>query len=100
MLRNKNYPYYRRNRSEQYEREIKVQSQLIAKGFETFHTGWPDFLAFNPDTKEIKFIEVKSKKTVIKNGKKVVSLGKLKSNQKEVIEILKQLCPVEIVYIE
>ncbi|MCK5602662.1 VRR-NUC domain-containing protein [Candidatus Pacearchaeota archaeon] len=100
MLHKKQYPYYKRYRTEGYEREIKVQSQLIADGFRTFRTGWPDFLAFNPDTKEIKFVEVKSKKVVVKNGKEIVSFGKLKTNQKEVIEVLKQLCPVEIIYIE
>ena len=100
MLHKIQYPYYKRHRTEGYEREIKVQSQLIADGFDTFRTGYPDFLAYNPKTKEIKFVEVKGKKTVVKNGKEVVSLGKLKSNQKEIIEVLKMLCPVEIIYIE
>lgn len=40
--------------------EITVAERLIADGYEVVRRGWPDFLAYNPDTGSVRFVEVKS----------------------------------------
>ncbi len=39
--------------------EIEVASSLEDQGYEVLKNGWPDFVAINWKTKEVRFIEVK-----------------------------------------
>ena len=39
--------------------ELDAAQKLITKGYRVFKKGWPDFLAFHPETKEIVLVEVK-----------------------------------------
>lgn len=41
-------------------REEMVKNEAISKGYEVLEKGWPDFLLFDPITKEAIFAEVKS----------------------------------------
>lgn len=40
-------------------RELEVAASLISKGFKVYKKGWPDFLAFHPETEEVILVEVK-----------------------------------------
>lgn len=42
------------------KREAEVYDKLIKEGYEVYHAGFPDFLAYNPGTNKIVFIEVKA----------------------------------------
>ena len=46
--------------------EIIAIKKLESDGFEVIKNGWPDFLAFNKITNEIKFVEVKPGKKRLK----------------------------------
>jgi hypothetical protein len=41
------------------EHEIRVIGELEADGYKVVKRGWPDLIAFNPDTKRVRLIEVK-----------------------------------------
>lgn len=43
-----------------FERERAAYKHLTKQGYEVVRRGFPDLIAFNPVTKEIRFIEVKA----------------------------------------
>ncbi len=74
-------------------RENIVLYELLQKGYEVFHKGYPDFLVYDEANNELSFIEVKRKQR-----RKTKKMG-LSKHQQRVIEILKKFHKVEIRYI-
>lgn len=62
------------------ESENKVKQVLQGIGFEVFHNGWPDFLAYDKGSGEYIFIEVKKQPN-----------EKLNNNQKQIHNIFKKI---------
>ena len=88
-------------------RELTIFSKLNRKGFEVYKKGWPDFLAYNPNTKKIIFVEVK-RTTASKpkpgwekfESKSYKRGGGLSSHQIKVSEILSNFCEVWVVRVK
>lgn len=73
-------------------REAKVSESLQAQGYEVYHKGFPDFLAYNPQTSKLLFVEVKRKLR-----RPTEKMG-LSAHQRRVIEILRKFHEVQIIY--
>lgn len=75
-------------------RESKILTRLLKKGFEVYHRGFPDFLAYQEETNTLIFVEVKRKQR-----RKTHKMG-LTVYQRRVIEILKKFHKVYVVYVD
>ena len=75
------------------KRERIVYDELVSQGYEVYHKGYPDFLAYKSDTNELLFIEVKKKQK-----KPSLKMG-LSDHQRRVIDVLRKFIEVKIVYV-
>lgn len=73
--------------------EKEIYDRLIEDGYEVYHKGYPDFLAYNQKTGEILFVEVK------REYQRKEKRGGLDKSQAKVLQILSQFHPVRIEYV-
>lgn len=84
-------------------REAEVADKMYADGFVVLKRGWPDLFCYQPETGEVRLIEVKSanlyKKKVSANGKVREAWG-LTPDQLRMHQYLRKIgLPVEIIWV-
>jgi len=75
------------------KRELKILNELLSQGYEVYHKGYPDFIAYHPETEEVRFVEVKRQQR-----RPTPKMG-LSKHQERVIEILRKIARVDVSYI-